>query len=182
MRFRFNITITENDYLEFNKFHLLKSQYGAKTRMSMRVMISVVLAAFAVVSLILEDFSARAVLYVIPLFAIWLVFQLLMKSFLISLVKAQIKQMKKSGKMPYSSRSIMEFYEKGFVEITESNKTEQKYSVIERISIVDKSYIYIHTNSIMAYIIPYSAFESDEQRNEFFLFIKSICPNVDLYL
>lgn len=181
MKFRFQVAFNDNDYFEFNKFHLLRSPYGAKTRRSTIVMVTVIVAAFALVSLILGKFSASAFLRIIPLIIIWLVFRLLMDNFLISTLKTQLKQMKKSGKMPYSQSSILEFYEKGFVEITESNKTEQKYSSIERISVVDKEYIYLHTNSIMAYIIPYSVFESDEQRADFFVFLQSICPNIDLY-
>lgn len=182
MNFKFQISFNDNDYLEFNKFHLLRSPYGEKSRKSMKSMLTVMLAAFALISLIFNGFSLSSLLYIIPLFVIWLLFWLFMDKFLISTVKTQLRQMKKSGKLPYSQSSILEFYEKGFVEITESNKTELKYTAIERISIVDKKYIYIHTNSIMAYIIPYSVFESDEQRSEFFVFLKSICQNVDLYV
>ena len=144
MQFRFQVAFNDDDYLEYNKFHLLKSPYGAKTRKSMRMTISVILATFAIISLISGGFSASSILSVIPLFVIWLVFWLLMDKFLVSTVKAQLKQMKKSGKLPYSQSAILEFYEKGFVEFTEANKTEQKYSSIERISIVDKRYIYTH--------------------------------------
>lgn len=181
MKFRFQLIFNDNDYLEYNKFHLLRSPYGEKPRKSMRSMITVMMAAFAIISLIFNGFSLSSLLYVIPLFIIWILFQLFMDKFLISTVKTQINQLKKNGKLPYSKISILEFYEKGLVEITEDNKTELKYTAIERISIVDKSYIYIHTNSMVAYIIPYSVFESDGQRNDFFAFIREICPNVDLY-
>lgn len=182
MKFRFQLIFNDNDYLEYNKFHLLRSPYGEKPRKSMKSMPTVMLVGFALISLIFNGFSLSSLLYIIPLFIIWLLFWLFMDKFLIYTVKMQIKQLEKNGKLPYSKASILEFYEKGLVEITEDNKTELKYTAIERISIVDKKYIYIHTNSITAYIIPYSVFESDEQRSEFFVFLKSICQNVDLYV
>ena len=67
------------------------------------------------------------------------------------------------------------------METTPDNKTEQKYSVIERISVVDNKVVYIHVNNIMSYILPFSCFESKEQYNEFFEFIKTKCSNIDIY-
>ena len=40
---------------------------------------------------------------------------------------------------------------------------------------------YIHVNNIMSYILPFSCFESKEQYNEFFEFIKTKCSNIDIY-
>ena len=68
----------------------------------------------------------------------------------------------------YSPSSVIEFYEDVFIETTPDNKTEQKYSAIERISVVDNKVVYIHVNNIMSYILPFSCFESKEQYNEFF--------------
>ena len=83
--------------------------------------------------------------------------------------------------MGYSPSSVIEFYEDSFVETTPDNKTEQRYASIERISIVDNKMIYIHVNNIMAYILPLSCFETKEQYDEFFEFIKTKCFNIDIY-
>ena len=83
--------------------------------------------------------------------------------------------------MAYSPSSIIEFYEESFLEITSENKTEQKYSVIERISIVDSRYVYIHVNNIMAYILPLSSFESMAQYDEFLEFMKIKCTVINTY-
>ena len=73
------------------------------------------------------------------------------------------------------------YYEDVFIETTPDNRTEQKYSAIERISVVDNKVVYIHVNNIMSYILPFSCFESNEQYNEFFKFIKTKCSNIDIY-
>ena len=89
--------------------------------------------------------------------------------------------MKKNGKAGYSPESVLEFGDETFIETTPDNKTEQRYASIERISIVDNKMIYIHVNNIMAYILPLSCFETKEQYDEFFEFIKTKSANIDIY-
>ena len=89
--------------------------------------------------------------------------------------------MKKTGKAGYSPESVLEFGDETFIETTPDNKTEQRYASIERISIVDNKVVYIHVNNIMAYILPLSCFETKEQYDEFFEFIKTKSANIDIY-
>ena len=95
-------------------------------------------------------------------------------------LKGQIKTLKKSGKMGYSPDSVMGFSEDSFIETTPDNKTEHKYSAIERVSIVDNKMTYIHVNNVMSYMLPLSCFESKEQCDDFFNFIKTKCANIDV--
>ena len=83
--------------------------------------------------------------------------------------------------MGYSPIADMEFYEETFIETTPDNKTERKYSAIERVSVVDDKIIYIHVNNIMSYILPFSSFESKEQFDAFLAFIKTKCETIDTY-
>ena len=83
--------------------------------------------------------------------------------------------------MGYSPSAVIEFYEDKIVETTPDNKSEYKYSGVERISLVDNKVIYIHLNNIMAYILPVSCFENMEQYNAFLGFITTKCANFDKY-
>ena len=96
-------------------------------------------------------------------------------------LKGHLKSLKKKGKMAYSPFSVIEFYEDVFVVTTPENKTEQKYSSIERISIVSNKMIYLHINNLMAGILPFACFESKAQCDEFFEFIRTKCANIDIY-
>lgn len=181
MNFRFQISLTENDYLEFNKFHMLKSPYGAKNIRNFRIAIIFLIGFFVLLSLILGHFTLDALINIIPLLILLVISQLLLKYFFVFIIKRNISRLKKKGKMPYSLSSRMEFGENSFVETTEENKIEQKYSSIERISIIKERYVYIHTNSVMAYILPMNSFESKEQYNEFLDYIKTKCTHIDFY-
>ena len=66
------------------------------------------------------------------------------------------------GKPPYTEHSVIEFYDDIFVETSEDNKTEMKYSAIENVFVNDKL-VAIFINKMQAYILPVASFESKEQ-------------------
>ena len=132
-----------------------------------------VFCAAASVGFSAESIISGALLLIIP--------QLILMPFLKLAAKIQIKALIKNGKPPYSPHSVLTFYEDSFTEKTEDNKTETKYSGIDRISIVENKLIMIHTNSVQAYLLPAICFGSDIKYNSFKEFIKTKCAAVDTY-
>ena len=183
MKYQLNIELSEQDYIEFNEFCLLRSHYKMASKITgMRGLFAMLVAVLVMSLLIRGDFSTYAFLSIIPLLILFVVLQLcLSKPFFVRIIKKTVDAQKKSGKMAFSPSAVMEFYEDGFVETTSDSKTEQKYERVERISVVDNKMIYIHTNSITAYIVPVSCFESKEQCGEFIEFLKTKCENIDVY-
>ena len=181
MKFQFNVNITDKDYLDYNKFWMLRSHYGKKQMMGLRIVFAVIFGVYIFISLYNGNFTVNSFISVIPTAILLIIFELLFSSLFVFFLKGHLKSLKKKGKMGYSSSSVIDFYEDSFVETTPDNKTEQRYSSIERISIVDNKMIYIHVNNIMAYILPLSCFETKEQYDGFFEFIKTKCANIDKY-
>lgn len=181
MKYKFQIHLDDNDYLEFNKFHMLRSPYGKKQIMSVRVSVFVVVFAMVFISLITNNFSLDSFIAVIPALAVLLIFQMFLNKIMASTLKNSISQARKRGKMPYSTSSVMEFFDDGFMETTKEQRVEQKYSALERVCVVEGKYVYLYVNNIMAYIIPNVSFDSREQYKEFLSFINEKCPNIDFY-
>ena len=181
MKFQFNVNTTDKDYFDYNKFWMLRSHYGKKQMMGFRIVIAVIFGVYIFISLYGGNFTVDSFISVIPMAILLIIFELLFSSLFVFFLKGHLKSLKKKGKMGYSPSSVIEFYEDSFVETTPDNKTEQRYASIERISIVDNKMIYIHVNNIMAYILPLSCFETKEQYDEFFEFIKTKCFNIDIY-
>lgn len=75
----------------------------------------------------------------------------------------------------------MEFYDNYFVKTTEGSKPEESYSGVEKVSVWKNRYIYLHTDSIRAFIIPWASFASDEDRSRFIDFLSGKCPLVNQY-
>ena len=181
MKFKFNINTNDQDYLDYNKFWMLRSHYGKKQMTYFRIIFAVIIGVYILISLYGGNFTFDSFIGIIPMTILLILLELLLSPLFVLLLKSHLKNLKKKGKMGYSPSSVIEFYEDVFIETTPDNKTEQKYSAIERISVVDNKVVYIHVNNIMSYVLPFSCFESNEQYNEFFEFIKIKCSNIDIY-
>ena len=181
MNFKFNITLTDKEYFDYNIFWSLKSPYGKKQIVMLRVVMAVLFCAAAFAFCAGGGFSTDSLIGAIPYLIVLVLFQLLLKPFFSWTLKGHIKSLKKKGKMGYSPVSKIEFYDEMFVETTPDNKTEQKYTAVERVSIIGDTVVYIHVNNVMAYILPRFCFESKEQYDSFLEFIKEKCVNVNIY-
>ena len=181
MLFKFNIYLNDNDYLDFNRFWMIRSPYGKKQILIGRILAAVLLGAMTLVSLVDGSFSLEAWRSALPYIILLALFELLLEPFWSWCIKAQLKSLKKSGKMGYSPVSEIEFYDETFVETTPEAKTEQKYSSIERVSIIAGKVIYFHVSNVTAYLLPLSCFESKEQFDRFYAFIKTKCADLRVY-
>lgn len=179
MKFQFFINLTEQDYIDYNFFVNMKSPYGKTQRQNLRLSITIVF--LILISFSFLDISIYSIFLSILLIIGLILFQVFFNRYILYFVKSQIETIKKSGKIAFSPFSTLEFYDEYFIENTADNITQQKYSSIERVSIVENEDIYIHINSILSFIIPISCFTSNEQLNSFIDFIKIKCLNVDFY-
>ena len=181
MKFELQVSITENDYFEFNTFHALKSPYGQKNIKNSRIVLAVFGAIVVFLFLMILGFTKRAILFSIPLIALLALMEIFWKQFIAFNLKIALKQLKKGGKMAYSPFANIEFFEEYFVETTDEDKTERKYSSIERTSIVEGRYVYMHINNLAAIIIPIGCFSSSKQYNEFIEFLRQKNEKIDFY-
>ena len=181
MKYSLRVLLTENDYYEFNVFHATRSHYGKKTLAAMRNMFFILSAAIAVLVLVLGDFTIDSIISAVIYALVPIVLSFFVKPIMRFSLKGTIAALKKSGKLGYSPESVIEFYDETFKEITPDEMSEKKYSTIERVSIIEGSTVYLHTNASMCLILPRPAFESDEEYTSFIDFIKSKCDTIDYY-
>lgn len=183
MKFRFNVNVSEHDYLDYNKFWMLRSPYGKKQMLTLRVLVNVVFAVFIFISCFgfAEGFATDILISIILLLILLLLFNVFLNKMFSFSLKGQLVALKKKGKMAYSPSSVIEFFDDSFVETTADNKLEHKYSAIERVSVVDNKMIYIHVNNVMAFMLPIASFESMMQYDSFLEFIKGKCNSIDFY-
>ena len=179
--YTFPVKVSEKEYYDFNVFVMCKSAYGKKDMKKSRIYISILFVGLALLSCILEDFSTecyyQAALYLIMLG----VTQIILKPMSLAILKAQIKSMKKGGKMPYSAEAVLEFTETGFSETTADHKSEQAYTAVERVSVIEDVAIYVHINKMMAFILPKACVETQELWEELESFLRTKISIVDVY-
>ena len=75
MNFRFNVTITDQDYLDYNTFWMLRSPYGKKQMKIFRIVITVFWVIASLVTLFMDGFSIVSVFGLIPLVIVFFLFK-----------------------------------------------------------------------------------------------------------
>lgn len=181
MKYQLFVKLSDEDYLEFNRYAQFLTPEGKKVIRLTRVLILMIFALTIYLFLLLEGFTLLTWITVGFLAIALGVFQLLLKPYFRKTLGWRIQKLKKSGKKLYSPEANLEFYDDYFVEMAEGNRSERKYATIDRVSIVEGKGIYIHENPTSAYIIPYSTFSSQEEYWQFREFVKSSFPVINRY-
>lgn len=181
MLYLFQIQITEKDYYAFNLFHALRSPYGKPSVRMIRILFAII--TVVLVGYVLFPFTGELaqIISAVHLLIITSLLQLLVHPIFILILKLNIRQMKKTGKMPYSPESTIEFYDTTFKEITPGQSSEYAYDKLERISVVRGQAIYMHLNNLGAYIIPENCFPTPADTENFIQFLKTKCKTIDTY-
>lgn len=181
MKFHFDIEISQSDYLDYNYFVSLKMPAGKKQMRTMRVFlwIAIAVSLFRIVQSIILSWSVPILpLAFLLLMSVW---QILLPAYNKFFVRLNVNRFAKSGKLPYSPHAVMEFYDDHFSEKDGVSSGEAEYAAIERISVVEGKAVYLQRDSLAAYIIPMSAFESDEQYRAFIDFMSTKVTDIKYY-
>ena len=171
MRYKFKFDLNDHDYYEFNKHHLLHAPDMKKRTFWMKLYVPVLLSLILIFHILQGDDFDLICTAGISFFIVSAIWIFSLRYLLLILLKLRIRFMKKSGKMPYSSNVSMYFFDDYFTEITSDTKTDIKYTAVMRAYISELNAIYIYSNIIQAYIIPYSAFQSPAECEKFWEFI-----------
>ena len=67
MKFQFNVNINEEDYLDYNKFWMLRSHYGKKQMSTFRIIIAVIIGLIILISLYGGNFTLDSFIGINPM-------------------------------------------------------------------------------------------------------------------
>ena len=181
MLFQLNINLSEDDYLDFNKFHSFESMHGKKLINKTRIFFALAMIILAALFLLVMGFTTFSITYAALLLLFTLLYMVFFKRILTRNVKTQIKRLKKVGKLPFDPVSTLEFHEDKMVEVTALQRTEQSYSIFERICVVKDRYVLLYKSSVGAYILPVSQIKEQLNQEDFIGFLSQKCTNVEYY-
>lgn len=170
--FVFQYSLTENDYVAFNEYHMAYSPATKINRWVLRLMGPILfLLLFFIMYIIIDDPVLVAVEgVVLPLIfsVLWMVFY---RKIIQLQIRGQVKRLAKAGKMPFNREITLHFDENAFIAISPDTETKSSYTIIERI--ITGKYIYIYIGSMQAYIIPAYVFQNEEHWSAFFMFLQT---------
>ena len=180
MNFKFDVKISEQDYVDFNDFVLLKSTYGKKETSTIKTCLITIILIIAIINLLIDGFSVDNIVYACSLVILGIITYFLYLPVVKWLNKLTIKDLNKKGKPCYSPSSIIEFNDDSFTETTTDGASTVKYRAIENVYVANGKAIYIHLNKMLAYILPESTFECSDQFNAFLQFLSTKTDKINL--
>ena len=181
MRYVFDIFLTEADYIDFNVFHLTRSDYGKRFHRRLRTMVAVIFAVAAIVNFLVEGISPVSVAYALFLVVMGVLLACIPGKFARLSVNTTIRGLKKSGKMPYSPESRLEFSDEGIQEITPEGRLEKPWKAVERLCILEGKVWYLFVNNTSGFILPVDQLKKQTDLAEFRRYLESRIPVVDVF-
>lgn len=178
---QFNIILTEEDYLAFNRFHAFESTHGKKLVRKTRFFFTLAMVVLMALVLLILGWTTFSAIYTISLGIFTMLYMLLFKKIVNWNIKTQIKRLKEIGKLPFEPVSTIEFYEDKMVERTASKRSEQGYDTFERICIVKDRFILLYQSSVGAYILPIPQINEQANLTEIVNFLSQKCKNMEYY-
>lgn len=153
---RFNIKISEQDYIAFNKYYLHSSNVLKKTKN----IVTFTLAGLCLVIIIMFFYFNSFDNLVVPIvesviagiFILAYIFYFRTVGINRS-VNNTIKRMKKDGRLPFEENSEIEFTDEMIIDKSTITQTRLKYEDVEKIIKTEK-YLFIFIDSARAIIVP----------------------------
>ncbi|MCL2563022.1 MAG: YcxB family protein [Oscillospiraceae bacterium] len=167
MRYQFEYKLTEEDYLDFNVFRLHKSKNNPTGISWIGLMILLLLSM-----VMISQGNYRLLWLSLGLLILWVLIKVVTsRRYGRFSIKKQIQSIAEDGKLPFGKDNIVSFHEDFVFEIADGNESKTIYENLEKVAVGENA-IYIYMNAIQAFILPFSIFETEVQRNEFLTFIK----------
>ena len=127
MNYKFEYQLSENDYFEFNKYHLNNSTDSKMGLLLQKISLPI---TFIIILLfnIMQGIDKIQILIFFVVFTIASILWILTsKKTNERILKRYINFIKKHSKLPYSESAVMEFYDEYFIEKTQTTKSKIQY-------------------------------------------------------
>lgn len=151
--YRFEYDITEQEYLQFNEYHLLNSAAGKRGLIltkCMGLIFSIVLVVAFIIAGAESGLIITETIFLAVFSIIWFARG---KKTAIKNMRKQMEKLKKENGKLYSDKGTLIFDEYGITDISEDKELKTPYSTVTQLCIGNNA-LYIYFSPMMAYIVP----------------------------
>ncbi len=181
MYFKFNYTMNDQDYIDFNVFLQTNTEEGKlRTKQIMKINVFTCLMFCWAFYLITKSWQFVTILFVVYMILFIVKFACKEQNAVRS-TKRVLKFYEKTGKKLYAQNAVMEFTDESFIETTNGIKTEVLYSVVKKMNVLNGRYILFDINRNEYFILPFRSFSSNEECTYFIDFLRTKIQNVEFY-
>ena len=181
MRFSFNVKLTDEDYYLFNEFTVKHMPVGKKTALLSKIIVAVIFLYGAINIFLTKGINSVSVTAAAFFVILFIILALAFDKINSKIVRLQVRTLLKKDKKPYTADSDLEFYDEFFKEIAPDNKSELRYTAIDKITVIKNRYIFIFLDGIRGFVIPVSCFENEEQQKAFLSFLGTVCSKTEYF-
>ncbi|NMA82660.1 MAG: YcxB family protein [Epulopiscium sp.] len=157
--------ISKEDYIQFNMFHVKHSPTVQRTLFIQRYIISLV---FLVVPFVMHWTAQAPLKIAIPIFFITYVLWVIMypKHFMKNIKKNTAKMIDEGKDESLLGSQELWVTEDGIVKKTDVGEVKTSWKAVQKVT-WDESILYIYVGVMSAYIIPFRAFKTEEEKEKF---------------
>lgn len=169
--FKYQVALSEKDYLDFNRYHAFNSPASKKYMFKYRFIVPIIfIFCGAGIGTMVDEPVVSYYFYIAFGIAaiLWMIF---FKWIMAKQIKKNIGKIMKSGKLPYQNEAAVSFEDDFIVETTNDSEMKVKYSAIERV-VTNGEAFYIYINAVQAIILPFSVFTDESSRDNLLGFIE----------
>ncbi len=152
--YRFEYSITEQDYFEFNKFYMLTSKTHKRAILFYRCLGFILSLLIILIFIITNAESGFIILESICLGIFSIIWFVLGEKTYFKKLRKTINKLKKEDKLPYSEQGILIFSETEITDISPNKELKAPYSRITQLVIKNNTF-YICCSGGMGYIVPF---------------------------
>lgn len=151
---KFDIQLDDEDYVNFNIFHMFHSNYGKKSILLGRLM----MFCFSCVAILIMIMAGaeRGLLLTesVVLLIVSIVHFIYYPKMAKKKIRKQIYKIKEEGALPYNSKETVEFNNTEIIEVSPKEVLRTNYTEITAFHLSDE-YMYLYKDALRAIIIPY---------------------------
>ena len=150
---KFDIHLTEEDYIAFNIFHRFHSPRSRKYLLFFRLLWFVVSILFLLVLLITGAKPSQIWPEAVILLGLSAFFYFRYPGSVKQGIRRQIEKIKAEGKLPYNAEETIEFTDDQIVGVTDHSENRWQYSDIVKIC-ADEEHIFLYTGAVQTIVLP----------------------------
>ena len=183
MRFRLDIAIDDEEYIDFNKFNILRSPYGNRYILKNAIVLSFFLGFIALLALFAAMLLSNLLLYLFffGILTFLGVYPIILRKLMVKKIEKNIRKRLANGEKIYTKKQTVEFYDDILISDDGKKTNKIQFSDIEHIFVINR-YIYIYCKQRTAFIIKTADFDSVETYALFLDFIESVFNCVKFYI
>lgn len=166
--FQWTYELSENDYYEFNRFHMYHAPMSKKTVWVGRFLPP---ACYMLIAFVFFR-ATHSWTYVYTFGVVSIAFVLFYRQICDASLRRRLKRIKKHGKLPFESRVSLEATDDHIVERADSGEKKTCLAQCEYV-LAGHSAVYVYNSALSAYIIPNRVFRDEDEKNRFIRFIES---------